>query len=341
MTRKNIILLALLAVLAGLAYYFTQKPVSTLSNEVSNFAIKDTASIRKIHLANRYGNEITIERQNNGLWKLNEKYIAREDAVELLLRTFRHMQVKGPVAKTMKANVIKRLAAEHILVEVFTDDMETPEKTYYVGDATMNHLGNFMLLETKEDGRSSEPFIVDDGTATGYLRPRFFTNFDEWRNTNLFRFPNLDIKRIEVEFFDDPTNSFAITYNGENNIELFDNNLSKVENVDTKLLKDYLVQYKKINFESFAEEGISPLKLDSIYSSNPFYEIRVFPKNQDPQFITLWKRKLPDQTNKFGEEIEYDINRMWGKTYNNNLVLCQYFVFDKLLVPRSFFEENN
>jgi hypothetical protein len=340
MTKKNIVLLIVLAVLVSVGFYYASKPTSTLRGAYSDFAIQDTAAIQKIHIADLLGNSIILERQPKGSWKLNEKYFARDYAVKLLLETFNRLKVQGPVPEKMKPRVFKRLAARHSLVEVFTDDLEKPTKTYYVGDATMNHMGTFMLLETP-NGKSTTPYIVEDISTKGFLTPRFHTRIDEWRNTTLFQYPNLDIKRIEVEFFDEPSNSFSLAYNGNNDISIYDYQLKKLENINIQAAKEYLVNYKKVNFESYVESNISHLKIDSITSHTPNYEIRLFPQTGENEFITLWKKDVGiEKEDRFGYIVNYDVDRMWGKTHLNNFVFAQYYTFDRLLVPVSYFQKN-
>lgn len=340
MTKKNLFLLITLIILVLIGYYFTSKPVSTLHGSYSDFAITDTAAIQKIQIADLNGKSIILERQNNGPWKLNEKYLAREYAVKLLLETFYRLKIQGPVPETMKPRVFKRLATNHKLVEVYTDNLETPFKTYYVGDATMNHMGTFMLLETPE-GKSNTPYIVEDYSTHGFLTPRFHTRIDEWRNTTLFNYPNLAIKRIEVEHFDNPTNSFSINFNGDNDLQVYDFKHQIIEDVNLLAAKEYLINYKRVNFESYVESNISPLKIDSITNHTPNYEIRVFPQKGENEFITLWKKDVGiEQEDSFGYKVNYDVDRMWGKTHLNNFVFAQYYTFDKLLVPVDYFRQN-
>lgn len=338
MSRKQLISIIILAVLAAVAYYFASKPASTLPKGLTNFAIRDTASIQKIHLANTFGNQIILKRGNDGFWTVNDTYIAREDAIEMLLSTIRRIKVKGTVSDTKKPNVIKRLASSHILVEIFTDDMEKPEKTYYVGDATLDHMGTYMLLETKDEGKSPEPFVVDDIASNGYLRPRFFTRLEEWRNTALFLHPDLAIDKVAVEFIKAPEKSFTLAYYGDNNLKLFNYQKNEVKEFDKQLAKDYLLQYKRVHVDSYVENKISRFKRDSITKHQPDYRITLTPKDGEIEFITLWKKDVGiEQEDRFGYKVNYDVDLMWGETHKQNFVYAQFFNFDPLLRPIDIF----
>ncbi|MFT6845219.1 MAG: hypothetical protein ACJAUV_001410 [Flavobacteriales bacterium] len=340
MTKKNIVLLCILFVVVALGLYYKNQPTSTLAGSVSNFAINDTSSIQKINIADTFGNKITLERQEKGLWKLNSTYLAKETSINVLLETISQLKVQSTVSSTMIPNVLRRIAVKHSLVEIFTDDLQSPEKTYYVGHATMNHMGTFMLLETKAEGRSSVPFIVEDMTSRGFLTPRFFTNLDEWRNITLFNHPNLDIKRIEVEFFENPSYSFSLTKSNDNEIKIYDHKLKEIEAVNQNIAKDYLTQFKKVSFEAYAESKLSYLDIDSITNHTPRYEIRVFPENGKNEHITLWKKDVGiEKKDAFGQTTFFDVDRMWGKTHLNSFVFAQYYVFDRLLVPTAYFTQ--
>lgn len=341
MTKKNLILLIVFILIAGIGYYYSSIPASTLSHEVSDFAVNDTAAIQKIHIADLNGNNIVLERQQKGFWKLNQNYLAKDYSVTSLLETLYRLQVQGPVPETMKPRVLKRLATSHRLVEIYTNDLAHPEKTIYVGDATMDHMGTFMLLETKEEGKSSTPFIVEDYTTKGFLTPRFHAIFDDWRNTTLFYFPSLNISRIDVQFLKEIENSYSLIFKGENDITVLDNNQNQITNLNPVLAKEYLLHYKRVNFESHVDNKLSTFEIDSISSQAPDYKITVTDNQLNKSWITLWKKDVGvKQEDFFGKPVYYDVDRMWGKTNLNNFVFAQYYTFDRLLVPVSYFQKN-
>ena len=121
------------------------------------------------------------------MWDVNGQFKAREDAVNLLLKTFLRARVQGPVAEAAQPNVIRLLSARGKKVEIYQGGDE-PAKTWYVGTATPSHTGTYMVLETQE-GRGASPYVVHMEGFTGYLSTRFFTSEREWRHTGIFNFP--------------------------------------------------------------------------------------------------------------------------------------------------------
>ena len=48
------------------------------SNQLHDFAVKDTSAITKIFLADKFGATVTLEREDVGEWTVNEDYKAEK-----------------------------------------------------------------------------------------------------------------------------------------------------------------------------------------------------------------------------------------------------------------------
>ena len=120
--KKNKIYLILFIILIALAawFYFNEKN-STIKPELRDFAIEDTASVSKIFMVNKNNKSILLERLNKGTWQVNGKYIARKDAVDLILKTLKRIDIKSPVSKASFENVVRNLAATNTKVDIYTD----------------------------------------------------------------------------------------------------------------------------------------------------------------------------------------------------------------------------
>ena len=76
---------------------------------------------------------------------LNDIYPARFDAVDTLLKTFINVYIQRPVPKETLGQVSKVMASSAKKVEIYDLDNDLI-KTWYVGHATMDKKGTFMLL---------------------------------------------------------------------------------------------------------------------------------------------------------------------------------------------------
>ena len=146
--------LFLLGLVSLAAYFFFKPSSSTLKKERSDFAVKDTASITKIFMADQQGRSVLLERINVDNWKLNNEFKARPDAVNILLETIKRVTVKSPVNRAAFENVVKQIAGAGTKVEIY-QGKDTPSKTYYVGHSNQEHTGTFMLMEN-----STVPFLT-------------------------------------------------------------------------------------------------------------------------------------------------------------------------------------
>ena len=336
--KKNRILYVVLAILGAIASYFYLNNKSGTIDEMegakSDFAIEDTASIDKIFITDAQGKSVTLTKSEN-TWMVNGKYDARPDNIRLLMKTFSRIDVKSPVPKAAFNNIVKSLATGAIKVEIYQGE-DLPGKTYYVGGATMDNQGTYMLLET-EGVKSTVPFIMYIPGFTGYLTTRFFTEPEQWRDAVVFRYLPEDIQSIEVNYFETPNESCIINNDkGKYSLLNFDTK-EMVSNVDTSQLRNYVERYQKIYYEMVDIES-SKEKIDSIVASSPFFSIKIKDVNGKSNKLVAYHmpnfRKLLD---KDGEEFSYDVDRMYGYLNDEIFIYIQFATFDQITLPKKYF----
>lgn len=345
MMKRNIILLAILLLLGIVAVvvYRNNDKGSLADKPLSDFAIADTASVNKIVITDHLGNKATLERiQGNKLWRLNNKYFAREDAVDLLLKTFNRIRIRGNVSDSMRDNMMKLLATSSKRVEIFMGS-EAPAKIYYVGVPTPDHTGTLMLLEIPGLGRSEEPYITHIEGFTGFLSTRFFTNELEWRYTGVFEYPNLEFDQVDVIHHTTPAESFRVRFDGKNGIEFFTGYQSsgdfsnKESSIDSMAVRGLLLGLKKVHFESFNTQ-LKPEQTDSLRNITPSYTIRVRQLNGKIKQVDLYlkppvKQVLDDN----GNVIPYDMDFFWGKMEDGEIGMAQTYNFGPLVYPANVY----
>jgi len=338
--KKLLPLLILVVIAAALVYYFSTSvnPKGTSMEAQTNFAIDDTSSIGKIFIADRAGKTITLSRETNG-WEVNGKFRAREDAIFTLLKTFKNIYVQRPVDKAAQEQVNTVMSSASKKVEIYDRNGEWI-KTWYVGHATMDKKGTYMLLESPRGGLSAAPFIMDMKGFIGMLNTRFFTNESEWRSTGIIRYPNMNLNEIEVFYPNDPQASFKIKYEGDNAISLYEYGQSDpIQNFDTALVKDYMLNFKLASFENY-NTRITAEQEDSIAASMPFQIIRVTDPRQTRE-IKLWvKAPREGQMEEDGETpATADAERVYATCNGGEMALAQRFAWDKFRAPIQVFIE--
>ncbi len=340
----TILLVAILALVAGILFINNNK--GTLRSEVGNFAIDDTASVTKIYMADMQGNEVLLREETSGNWSLNDTIKARKEGVELLLSTISKLAVKAPVSKTTYNTVIKRLASSSVKVEIYQIvprinlfnlvklfPKEKLTKVYYVGTSTPDNMGSFMLMED-----SDTPFVVYLPGFKGTVSARFTAFTSDWRDHTIFAKKPAQISSIQVEFPQDPKESFRIDKYGDYDIKLTQLSTGKVFiGFDTTRVIDFINAFRNIRFEESFQQVTMRYK-DSITSQAPVNIIQLTDNNGNTQKVFTYRRaNIAMQEDLDGNLLPYDVNRLYAfLAKNNELLLIQYFVFDPITRPLSF-----
>lgn len=336
--KKNIVIILIIGLLAGVALYLsTTDANNTLSGQLSDFAVEDTASITKIFLADKNNKTITLERTATG-WMVNNEYAVRKDIIQVLLETIKKVKVRAPVAKSSFENIVKNIAANSVKVEIYTSNNSSPEKVYYVGGPNPDHTGSYMLLEN-----SSVPFIMHIEGFRGYLTPRYFTNINDWRTTAIFTNPAKNIASIELIYPQSPENSWVITKNsaGSYGVKTMHNN-ADIPNLDTTFVMRYIKRFESIYFEGIEETKTEDF-IDSIKASQPQQIYRVTDINGNVSEIKVYPKPAhPGAEDYDGNPIEYDLDRLYGWLNETDFVVIQYVIFDPLKkLPTEFSKQPN
>jgi hypothetical protein len=349
--RKNKKYLILLLIVAPIAIYFLAKDdKGTLKERESGFAVSDTSLVTKIFIADKKTNSVVLERTDNG-WILDEKYNTNPRVIEGLLSTMHRIKVKSPVPKVGLENVLKRMASIGIKVEVYQQDYhinlfdkykffpyEKLSKVYYIGDITSDNLGTYMLMEDAD-----HPYITYIPGFRGFLTPRFSPKPDDWKSHKVFRHTLSDISSIAVEFGEIPQESFKVDVtNSDGNYKLhglYNNNL--IVTFDTLRLLNFLTSFSDLRYETRLNNLMTPVEIDSITKTPVLYEITLVDEDKDTTRLTAYKKKTLSQ--KIKDEAYYqlipdDRDRFYALVNNDeDFVLLQYYVFDRILYPLSYY----
>ncbi len=336
MKKNKFIYIALVILIIIAAYFYFTNTSNTINDEKgakSDFAIEDTASIDKIFMVDAKGQQITLTRTAT-TWKVNGKYNARPDNISLLLKTFKRIAVRYPVAKSAFNTVVKNIATGSTKVEIY-QGKSSPSKIYYVGNSTMDQQGTYMLLET--DGvKSTLPYATHIPGFRGFLNSRFFTNAQQWRDAVVFKYQPKEIKKIEVTYPETPKQSFTII-NDEERISLFDYQNKELKKFNPKAVKRYIDNYKKVYYEMIDQES-SKEKKDSIMTSKSYFTITVEDKKGKTNTITAYHmpnyRALLDKN---GKQFPYDVDRMYAYLNDELFIFIQFATFNKITLPLKAF----
>lgn len=353
--KLTIIIAALLVIIAGVLIW-NNRYLSTIRGEAADFQIWDTASVTKIYLADRFDHESLLERQDGGDWMLNETYKAHSKQVQILLSTLYKVRIKMPVSRASHDNIVKQLAVNSTKVEVYQNTPrinlfnrvklfyhEARTKVFYVGDATKDNSGTFMLKEGAD-----KAYIVYIPGFRGFISTRFTANPDDWRDHTIFNATIADIQSVTIEFNRQPQSSFRLDNNGRHEYQLTRLADNTPIAYDTLKVINLLSSFSDIRFESLLNNLMSPQHLDSIIHSPYLHKITLTTKDGNATELTTFEKLV---TNTTIQEIEglldengkpldpIDHDRIYG-LYNDgkDFVLLQYYIFEKVLRPIEYYE---
>ena len=347
--RITIIIAALLVVIAGVLIW-NNRYLSTLQGEASDFQVWDTASVTKIYLADRRENESLLERQEDG-WTLNGTYKAHPKQVNYLLTTLYKIRIKMPVSVASHDNIVKQLASQSTKVEIYQTVPrinlfekiklfyhEKRTKVFYVGDATMDNSGTFMLKEGAD-----KAYIVYIPSFRGFISTRFTANPDDWRDHTIFHEKLADIQSVEIDFNEDPEGSFRIDNIGRHQYKLTRLCDNKDLPYDTLKVINFLSSFSDLRFEALFTNTMEQERIDSITSSPFVHNVVLTSKDGSTQDMKTYRKLvLNGVTDMSGDYGDVDHDRMYALIGGGkDFVLIQNYVFDKVLHDVRYFEAGN
>ncbi len=329
------ILILLVLVIASLFVFKNKRKTSTLNTEASDFAVKDTASIDKIFMADKEGGTLTLTKKNK-VWYVDDEHMARYDGVDILLKTIASVSVKSPVSKMARQNVIKTMTAKSTKIEIYSKGEKI--KQYYVGHTTQEHTGTYMILtDINTDKNFEEPFITYIRGFEGFLNTRYHTDFLDWRDRGVMDYTPLQLKQIKVDLHEMKDSSFVI--------DIADTKTFSVKNYsganliyDETSLKQYIAYYQNINNEVILSK--KDHVVDSLSKQGlPFVTITITDKQNKKNVCELYhKQPIIAKNEQYGKNYKYDVDRIYIK-YNDgkDFAIAQFYVFGKLLQTYRYF----
>lgn len=332
--KKIIILLVSLAVLIFLGWYVNSlmKTEGKSDKELIEFNISDTSTVDKIIVTDAFSNKIEIIRSGK-VWTDAEGGCITQENANFMLEAFKNIEFKGYLPDNAHKQFTKLMSSQHTKVEIFQNGDWV--KTWYMGPPSADHYGQIMLLDSDEFGKSDIPVMMKIKGTQGIIEPRFFADKRKWMCTNIFSVPIDRISSVEVKNLEEPNLSFKVTKKGTK-MDVFQQG-RKLNNVDTAMIFRYLHTYKKIHYD-LANFELSDKQIDSMKHTTPFIVLTLKETTGKTTKLRMFRIKTDDyQVNEFGDVVSVDMNKFWCELPNGEVVKCQYFVFNPLILGHVYF----
>lgn len=351
MKKYRLTIIVVLILLIASVFLLSRSSNNTLDSDDAKFAISDTAAITKILLADKQNNVVILKKSDSGHWLVNDSFPALNDNIQMLLETMMKLEIKQPVAKAARENILRFMSGQSTKVEIYQQSYrinlfnkikwfpyEKNVKTYYVGFPTQDNLGTFMLMEGGEF-----PYIVYIQGFNGYLSTRYSAIATDWRDHSIFKLTYNEISSVEIKNFYKPEESYKAIKKSPRSFELVSlQNSAQAIPYDTVKLMDLFAAFNDVRFEAYVQPE-NKTKYDSLVKSTPYIAIKVTTVDGKEHILKTQRIKMPeDYIDQMGNPIEYDRDRLYAYANNGkDLVLIQFFVFDQIFRPLSYYIYGN
>lgn len=334
--KKLIVLAVAIAVISLLGWFAFDLMDSkgTVESELITFAVEDIQSVDKVVITDPAGVPYEILKKGNE-WTDKKGGCIQQEGVKFILEAIKNIEFKGYLTENSRKTILKQMIAQHIKVEIFQSGEWV--KTWYIGPASPDHNGQIMLLDSKEYGKSDLPVIMKIKGMYGIIDPRFYADPRKWMCTNIFALSQNEIAKVDVKYFQEPFRSFTVTKKGNRvNVSHLGKSLSQL---DTAMAYRYLKNFEKIHF-NVPNYELNQGQVDSVKRSTPFAEMQVVQTNGKKTKLKMFKIKgTEERVTDFGVVENIDTDKFWCELDNGQLVKCQYFAFNPIIIGHVYFPE--
>lgn len=332
--KKLIYLIISVLILGTLGWYAMKliKNKDKSDSQLIEFAIEDISTVDRVIITDPFERTFEIIKKD-GKWTDKDGGCVVPESVEFVLDAFEKIEFKGYLADNSLERFTNLMAGQHTKVEIFQNGEWV--KTWYIGPAAQDHLGQIMLLDDRDAGKSDFPVLMKIKGVHGIIEPRFFADPRKWMCTNIFQLEIGQISKVDLKFNDEPARSFTVTKKGDN-LNVYQQG-KKLQNVDTSMIFRYLNNYRKINFD-IPNYELSEKQIDSLKRTKPFCVLSVEETSGRVSKLKCFRivTRTPEAVG-MASVVDIDNNKFWCELPNGELVKCQYFVFNPLFLGHIYF----
>ncbi|MCB0516624.1 MAG: DUF4340 domain-containing protein [Chitinophagales bacterium] len=336
---KKYLLPLLIIALVGLSFYYwnTNRQNSTLSDKSAAIAFPQTDVIQKIVIADDDG-KVVLTKEANGSWSVNNRYYVQQAVIDLTLETLRRMRIDYPVSKSAYDYVMELLTQRSKHIAIYTDNMQTPARSYLMGNATSTLNGTYLMIEG-----SNEPYVVTIPGMEGHIDIRFSSLINNWRDRSVFNIAPQNIRSIEMAYPSVPKEGFTLFQYGTDSISItpLDKTISTkpASELNKSRAKEFLQQFGNLNLEAYDNEVSFK---DSILHAPYFCKITLTKTDNTQQIAQLYykpiNKRSKSQTDHQGNPLKHDIDRYYALiNEGRDFVIIQDFTFRNVIIPYSGF----
>lgn len=255
--KKNISLLISLVVLilACVVIYWSGRSDSTLQIDETLFRVDDFKSIDRIVLRTAQ-HQVELKYLDNR-WRINDRYPADRNMVDVLFATLQQAIPKRPVAERLQDSVGTELEKNGVHVSLFTG--QELKKEFLAGGNDRKNQAYFRLA-----GQATPYLMMIPGYRV-YVSGILELDENGWRDKYVFGFNWQNFKRLDAIFPTDSKKNFSVIM--RNRIPVVEG-IGEAE-IDTARLNTFLDNISLLTVDRFLSSG------DSLRKENPIMKVRI------------------------------------------------------------------
>ncbi|HEX6893156.1 MAG TPA: DUF4340 domain-containing protein [Chryseolinea sp.] len=261
----------LLVVLLGAtaSVYWFGKSNSGYEVDPAIFKQVDMNTVDEVVLESRSG-KIALKYQG-AKWKVNEKFNADADRINVLFATLQQAEAKRPVALSLQDSLGDVLQKRGVKVTLRTAG-ETREVFYAGGNESKTQA--YFVKENM-----TTPYVVAIPGYRVYVSGIFELSESEWRDKYVFGFNWRNFQRLETKFPAWPNNDFVVEM--DNAVPV----IRDLQEIDTTKLNTFLDDISLLTVDDFAPANPG---LDSLANTKPMVTVRVSDIGGREYFLQLY-----------------------------------------------------
>ena len=362
-SRKILIIAACVVIFVAACIIAIPKIVGRSHDD--DFTLKDIDAVTKVFITDKQNASTLLERHGTS-WTVNGESPAFDEAVNSMLVTTSRLKVRGPVPESSYNTVISQLANNSNKVEFYANDYKFKflgiklfpcEKnilTFYVGSATMDNMGTYMIKEN-----AKRPYIVYIPGYRGFVSPYYTVVSNVWKSHVIFSYRIPQIATIQMVNNEEPDESFFVKNVDSRNFTLSTYpGMQEFPSYDTVKLMDYITSFSDIRYAAALDaDKYDDMNVDSILKTVPAHEITITDNNGVKSYLKTFRIPLTqaqiDQVPVDEEIPPYNLDELYAWVslpsakkddagqivYSQNFVLCQYFTFQNILRDLSYLQK--
>lgn len=345
MNRKSLILIVIALILGAAGLYFSLSgKKGSLQERDRNFRLEEDAEVVRV-VMQRTGEKLFLEKDAEGIWHVNNAFRANESAVRELLGALRHLNVRLPVSLAEQDQVNTALENDGVLVEIYartywiklSGNIKLIPRTKRVkrllaGEDTPDNESTFMRLY-----RSRMPFAVHVPGVQGGLSDLFTLSESIWRDPVVLNLKAGQIRRVEVNFPEMESESFILDNQGTQPVLLQNGQAIDLTMAGQTRLLRFLEAFTELHYEKLMTGPDDALRQQQMVSPH-FLEIGVTDHLGRVTTLRFFRRKADEaELRTLAVTTPADPNRFFLQVNDGQFARAQYFVFNRIMRPLSYF----